>query len=193
MPTEEAKKKEHETGELSNEENTNVEMKNKEYLKSEAKEDEKLEVDSQTKVSKLRNKPKNLKNKKILSRQKVKGALIYMTKLDKDSVIGNVDTEVVPPDVVKMNGKESTISASTFDKNDMTNVVGIEMVTAAKNGTIDKFDVGLATSKPAKMNGEESEVEEKDEHLKESIMFSGDDKKKECGISDASNQVQKKR
>ncbi|TXG74087.1 hypothetical protein EZV62_002666 [Acer yangbiense] len=176
IASEDEEKKEHEIGEVSNEENTKEEMKNEEDTISEAKDEETIEVDSRKKVSKLRKKPIRLKKKKkkVVLRQKTKGALISISKLDKDSVIGNVDTEMVPPDLVKMDVKESRISASMSDKNDITDV-GIEITTADKNDTT------------AKMNGEESDVVDKDEHLKESIMVSGDEEKKECGISETSN------
>ncbi|KAK3206274.1 hypothetical protein Dsin_020320 [Dipteronia sinensis] len=176
IASEDEEKTEHEIGEVSNEENAKEEMKNEEDTKSEAKDEDTIEVDSRKKVSKLRKKPKRLKTKKkVVLRRKTKGALNSMSKLDKDSVTGNVDTEMVPPDLVKMDVKESSNSASMSDKNDITDV-GIEIATA------DKIDT------TAKMNGEESDVVDKDEHLKESIMVSGDEEKKECGISETSNQ-----
>ncbi|KAL5750272.1 hypothetical protein ACOSP7_024875 [Xanthoceras sorbifolium] len=186
--SEDEEKKEREIGEVSNEENTKEEMEKEGDAKSEAKDEETLEVDSRKNVSKLRKKPKRLKKKNIVLRQKAKGALISMSKLDKDSVFGNVDTEIVPPELVNLNDKESSISVSVSDKNDMTDVVGLDMATADKNDTIEKIDVRLATSKPAKMNGKESDVEDKDDHLKESIMITGDEEKKECGMDEASNQ-----
>ncbi|KAI9195361.1 hypothetical protein LWI28_014155 [Acer negundo] len=176
IASEDEEKTEHEIREVSNEENSKEEMKNEEDTKSEAKDEETIELDSRKKVIKLRKKPKRLKKKKkVVLRKKTKGALISMSKLDKDSVIGNVDTEMVTPDLVKMDVKESSISASMSDKNDITDV-GIEIATADKNDTT------------AKMNGKESDVVDKDEHLKESIMVSGDEEKKECGISETSNQ-----
>ncbi|KAJ0083737.1 hypothetical protein Patl1_30936 [Pistacia atlantica] len=122
------------------------------------------------------------RKKRTPSRKKAKGALISISKVEGDGVTDNVDTEMVPSDPV-MNGKESIISVSVHDENNLTDDVASGTATSNRHGIIDNIDTGIAASRQRKlrkagkkkmalkMNSKESNavpgIQDKVEHLKE--------------------------